>query len=336
MLESNKSIIQKTRVEFFDCTRALCMFYIVGIWHMLSGYVKGDINVVTPFTQGVTYGVLACFSMISGYFLGKKPIESFSEAVAFYKKRLLRIYPLFFISCLSLLMMHYVVHIDFISSFKQFVLTIFGLSCFFSPAPSTVWFISMLLLFYALTPLINRQKSVLRKIICVVLITAVFEVINLTVGNVDSRVWMYWPFYCLGLILGSRVEIKNRFNLLVLLSSFILFVCTVLLMTKVSDITAVNYVVAYIMMTAFIVFICEVGMICEKISFLCRILKAISYGSMAAYLFHRQLFGFIKMLTGEFPIAVAYLIVLPVTFVIMYWVQLIYDKIVKKLFYKKT
>lgn len=64
-----------------DCSRAVCALYIVSFWH-LSEYI--GINIWNSVTYQATHGVLATFTFISGYFLGKKKVESIKEIFLFY------------------------------------------------------------------------------------------------------------------------------------------------------------------------------------------------------------------------------------------------------------
>ena len=89
--------VKAERIYSLDCTRAICMLWIVALWHMES-YL--DITIKCYITDDICSGVLAAFTFISGYFLGKKPVGNVKELLTFYKKRILRFYPLFFVSCM--------------------------------------------------------------------------------------------------------------------------------------------------------------------------------------------------------------------------------------------
>ena len=75
----------KPRIKFLDCSRALCMLWIVGIWHMQE-YM--GLNFQNPITKNVTAGVLATFTLISGYFIGKNKFEGKENILRFFKKTL--------------------------------------------------------------------------------------------------------------------------------------------------------------------------------------------------------------------------------------------------------
>ncbi len=137
----------KDRVISIDIARVLCMIWIVGFWHM-GAYVGIDnIN----FGNGtVTHGALAAFTFFSGLFLGKKSIGAWE----FYKARFVRLYPLFFLSCL-------IVYIGKggINYFAHLLCSLTGLSIFMPPHTPTLWYVDMLLVMYALTPLLVSLKS---------------------------------------------------------------------------------------------------------------------------------------------------------------------------------
>lgn len=89
-------------------------------------------------------------------------ITSFADVIHFYKKRVKRFYFLFLFlfSCISLYVIHlFVSRVDFIVSVKQLVCTVTGLSCFIAPMPLTIWYFSMMIFFYIITPLVNVKKT---------------------------------------------------------------------------------------------------------------------------------------------------------------------------------
>lgn len=137
----------------YDNTRAICMIWIVCIWH-LGGYID---LFPTEFYSGnasyITDSCLAAFSFLSGFFLSKYEIVNKEDFFYFYKRRFVRYYPLFFISALSLTIVGY------IPNLKIFLLTITGLGVFFPPQAPTLWYISMLTLFYLFTPFILCFKG---------------------------------------------------------------------------------------------------------------------------------------------------------------------------------
>ena len=116
------------------------MVWIVAYWHLCE-YLGIDCN--NAISSTLTHSVLATFTLFSGFFLGQKAIT----AHEFYKKRLLRFYPLFFLACLLMF-----IGGGGIKSFLQFLMSITGLSVFWLPQPPTLWYMAMLMVFYVITP----------------------------------------------------------------------------------------------------------------------------------------------------------------------------------------
>ena len=73
-----------------DITRAICILWIVGVWHLQDYFAQ--LNFANDVTKMITAGVLVTFTFLSGLFLGKKKIS----ALQFYQGRLKRFYILFF------------------------------------------------------------------------------------------------------------------------------------------------------------------------------------------------------------------------------------------------
>ena len=314
--------MNKNRLAFFDCARALCMLYIVAAWH-LYGYLRSSVSLSTPLGNSITRGALSSFFFISAYFLGRRPIHSFRDALDFYKKRMMRFYPLYFISCTSMLVIYLVTGVRYMESVKQYLLTLLGLSTVFTPAPATLWFISMLILFYLITPLVNALQKVWQKVLlCAGLFGLLFILHGIGIP-VDPRLPLYLPVYSLGLIIASRTEISGKFRPAVLLISLIAFSGGVAL-TSGFD----RYTLQYLVMLPFIPLILEIGKLIACCGPLERIFGFISYGSMVAYLFHRQFFGLPLYFMGSFPIWFAYLVLVPALLVLSWLAQRCYDRIV--------
>lgn len=186
----------RKRNILFDIIRGLCVLEIVGYFHMF------DYSTFTftkdRFGSFITIGVLAMFTFMSSYFWCQKQII---DKKKFYLNRLQRFYIPFFIS-LSILFA-----VNFIPSFKIYILSILGLSGLFPPMPRTLWYIDMLIIFYLLTPYLQSKadnslhnRYYLRHILCFVL----FLILTLFCGA-DNRMAIYFPFYSLGLIFGPQL-----------------------------------------------------------------------------------------------------------------------------------
>ena len=143
-----------------DLLRSLCILYIVGFWHLL-GYTEPIPKYDNFITLRITYILLGTFTFISGYYIGlKNTVINKQSLIQFYKKRFLRVYPLYFIAIGLFTILHLS---DFDTSIKAALI----ISMFAQPATQTLWYITMLMLFYSISPLIiiGYQKKTLSKLI---------------------------------------------------------------------------------------------------------------------------------------------------------------------------
>lgn len=312
----------KQRIKFLDCSRALCMLWIVGIWHMQE---YTGLNIQNSITKNVTSGVLATFTLISGYFIGKNNFKGKDNILRFFKKRFLRIYPLFFLSCTTFYVMNLLFHASFISSFKQYLLTISGLSCIITPAPLTIWYVSMLLFFYAITPLIMCWKPFYAKIFAAACSYGIFLTLAL-MWTSDERLTLYFPFYAAGLTASNKLKLSDKINWILLTAGTILFI-----ILGVNELKFGGQIIQILACVAFVIFIFEIGKLCVKANLLMKLLNYVCYASMSAYLFHRQILGIIYKAIGQFSVPLAYLIILPATIFLAYEIQFVYDKILNRI-----
>lgn len=311
---------KKNRVAFWDAARAICMLYIVGFWHMQEYTSYGFYSVVT---HALTRGVLATFVFISAYWAGQKKVDNISAVITYCKNRLLRIYPLFFLSCTTLYLIHIFWQKDYIVSHLQFIRTLLGVSFIISPAPSTVWFINMIFIFDIISLWVNYFKSIRVKfILCIVIVLCVFVLKNF-VSIIDERILIYCPIYCIGLLVSCVRQISEEVNYCKLSAAIILGVGLVWFSEK-------NLIIDILVAITFIVMILEIGKILSKNKLINRFLSVISYSSMCAYLFHRQVFYAVYRKSGPFSVGFALLVMLPLILIIAFGLQSIYDKLAIK------
>ena len=239
----------------------------------------------------------------------------------FYKKRLLRFYPLFILSAVSLYAMHWM-------STKPFLFCIGGLAMFTPNPVKTLWFISMLMFRYFITPFVkwkinfNKNNFILSIIFFILLIILVcFKV-------ADERILMYSPLYTAGLFCKD-LNINKLKWLLILVCSIIM-----------GGIFLIFEIIPVIQGFAIAVFGCSfivsLGFLLPTNKSIERIVGVMAYCSMAAYLFHRQIFGVAIILFGIQGINGTYLqlwiavLTLVVVGVFSWLLQYGYDWILKK------
>ena len=194
----------KHRIYEFDVIRAICALWIIGIWHM-PDYISYEFasKFTTSYATQTTYCILSTFTFISGYLTYNTSINSFRESVLFYKKKLLRFYPLFALA--SVIFVFYSINPK-----KHLLRTLVGFGCIVAPYPLTIWFLCMILVFYFIIPLLLYHMKRPR---IVVLLALFFELIFLLFHkylNSDIRLMYYWPFFVLG-ILANKYNIKEKY-----------------------------------------------------------------------------------------------------------------------------
>ncbi len=82
------------------------------------------------------------------------------------------------------------------------------INAFYPPMIMTMWFLTILILFYLITPIFLSDINMKWK----VCIASIFYLVLLTeyifVKTADDRIVTYFPFYILGLLMNSDLEKK--------------------------------------------------------------------------------------------------------------------------------
>lgn len=304
------------RLPELDIIRSLCVLYIVGVWHLdsylapqfaFSGYTLSVLH-------NVTIAVLGTFTLLSGLLLEKYRFEGWRDVVSFYKKRLGRFFLLLLLSAVTYWLAGWI-------SPRQLLQVLTGTNLILGPSVPTLWFFSMMVLFYILTPVLriwagNSRLALIPAIVVLLLLIA------LVYGaGADVRLLYYYPCYAIGLFVGTGrfvrfIDSRWLFWLIPLVAGLF--------------IPKAPFIVAEV---SGIVLLC----ICCRLFLRAGLDKAffvVSTASMIAYLFHRQFFSGVQRLfeyrgVGYIPLGWA-LLLLPVLFAICYLVQIVYDKILKK------
>lgn len=304
----------------FDLIRAIAIVWIVCIWHLTNYYPSQSIFhsfVMNRVGNDVTTIVLSTFTLLSGLFLGQKNIACLKDFVGFYKKRIIRFYLFFVVSCITLYFTPCAWGGQFIEDEKQLILTVFGLSCFWGKMPSTLWYMDMLLIFYILTPFILYVTNYKRRVVTCLIIYFIFFSVNHCFNIIDNRVVFYMPFYLLGLLLGPNT-LKNyvtcsKARIVILVSCLV-----VLLLGQFIS----NYYFRYIYILAGVLLFFLLVLNIKISSKILKIGSVVSYASMLMYLFHRQIYALF------FDLNIAVYLAIPFVIGISYFLQIGYDRAV--------
>lgn len=134
----------------FDVARTLCMMYVifVHLYDYAYNVAFGSAVKIIPAFAILVDMSMGLFTFTSGYLIGSKYRFGNQRDVniwEFYKKRILRIIPLFVLSAVAL----------WLIGFNGTRQTLNGLLCispFVTPRPRTLWYIPVILICYAVTP----------------------------------------------------------------------------------------------------------------------------------------------------------------------------------------
>jgi peptidoglycan/LPS O-acetylase OafA/YrhL len=159
------------------------------------------------------------FFFVSGFVLyySHDGIEIAAETLAFWKKRVTRIYPLYWLALFSFFVLeNYHIGMNVDISFSGMLIQLSGLQSLLAPRfidpVSIVWFVGVIVIFYLIYPLIvypSRDGAHLILASCAVLLP--FVVMRLAFDIVDFRFFMYYGIFVAG-ILASKYRVTYKLS----------------------------------------------------------------------------------------------------------------------------
>ena len=281
----------------------------------------------------ITYASLGTFTFISGYFLKKKEIRSMDGCKKFYITRLKRFWIPFFLSALTLWIIGGVVGKPWFTSPLNFILSLVGLSCFWGPLPSTLWFMVMMVYCYLITPILlfksNQGQRIVRSVLLMCLLVILYRL-----GYLDERLLVYMPMYLLGLCLPDSVTQAIRDHRYAVVIVTALLLGTVIVINKLEGLLL--YYVVVPIGYPFIISLSETVSSCQWVRNAANI---VSYSSMNMYFFHRQMYlcaiflfnisMFPSFHGATMPLWFAIIVIIPIIITVSYFLQKGYDRVLK-------
>ena len=138
--------LQTRRNAAIDLLRGGSMLYIVGFWHLL-GYVDGIDGYKNAITYRLTIAVLGLFTLMAGCLAGRRAVRSLSDLLRYYRARAIRILPPY---ALAVVLFVPTGLLQWADVPRGLLL----LPAFDGQPLRTLWYINILLVFYALAPLL--------------------------------------------------------------------------------------------------------------------------------------------------------------------------------------
>lgn len=209
-LRQKVSIMTGKRILEFDVLRSLAVIWIIAIWHLANYFnahsFLGEIT-NNELCRNVTYIMLSLFMFLSGLFTNTK-FENINDVKGFYLKKVKRFYPLYVLATLTLYITPTPHDMSFYTSLGQLIMSLFGVSTLLNNAPSTLWFMDMLLFFIMITPVLTWKNNKVREIIVMSAIFILIYVASRKMNVIDSRFLRYSPFYFGGLLMTPNGFLK--------------------------------------------------------------------------------------------------------------------------------
>jgi peptidoglycan/LPS O-acetylase OafA/YrhL len=329
------SEIHIKRLMEIDTIKVISVMLII-IHHgdaFLYHYIFGNLD---PYLGRVG---LALFTFVSGYALYKNNVQ-ISSIKAFYKKRLLRIYPLYLLALFL-----YVI----LSNFKLWrtftdatlVAHILGLQMLIYPyiqPDGLLWYIGMIFIFYGVYPfLINKSKTPLKLIWNAGVILVLLTLLRVFFGIIEIRNFVYFPIFITG-ILTAWIGIPKKLKILVPIFLVpLIYIRLKWLTMDASDPINNNAIPVVLSMSLMLIFfsliIFEWVKSIQLSSRIAAIVSKIAIASYPLYLFHPLVLYSLKSIShylNSNPIIFDLFmisIVIPIFIIICYYIQIYEMKI---------
>lgn len=211
------------RVVELDIIRAAAIIIIL-FGHSYSYLPTVTLNSVVAFFTSFAY---VLFFFISGYvlYLNHPSFRQLNEVTDFFKKRVLRIFPLYWL----VLALWFLLGVPFASRLDALVI-IFGLQGFLSPMYSSVlatgwWFIGVILVLYTIYPLVTAlgsdavrlpaplESDVTRFALMLVVPLLILVVLRLALFIIADSVFEFYIIFVLGVAI-SKYDILGKYGFL--------------------------------------------------------------------------------------------------------------------------
>lgn len=311
----------------FDVARVLCMSFIVVFVHLWA-YIHPEVTsaiYVHPVFDILTNSCLGLFTFASGYLLGGKYSfgkDGNTKIWPFYKKRILRIIPLFLLAALVL----------YLIGFNNARATLNGALCispFIKPRPMTLWYIPVIMCCYLITPLVCR-KSFYWRLGSAVILFVVMVLLWKLYPSIDLRLLFNLVFYLIGLVTAPYFDWSfKRFPFLKWITITVFIVLLVIThFRELGELVKLGFsgigVFALLFVSEYLA-----KLVYNKDNILTKLIAYVSYASMTCYMFHRLFFWSGEFLWNPSNPSVKWLymagIVYPVMIVLSYYIQRGYD-----------
>lgn len=205
---ASKSAKQKRLLEL-DMLRALAIIMIVIGHTFFFGTTPLFISAIGYLQPYLFFFGLSLFFFVSGFVLyySYGRIETTADMLTFWKKRLIRLFPLYWLALVSIFVLETLrIEENFTHfSFSSVLIQLLGLQALLAPrfinSIFTLWFVGLILLFYLLYPVIvypSRDGSHL--ILASFAVILPFVIMRLAFDIIDFRFFLYYGIFVAGIL----------------------------------------------------------------------------------------------------------------------------------------
>jgi peptidoglycan/LPS O-acetylase OafA/YrhL len=307
-----------------DILRSGAILYIVGFLH-IRGYstALSSFHVSKP-THLLTCCVLSLFVYLSGFLLSQKnSFDKPGDILMFYRRRFLRIYPMYLIVLTLFFALKYI-------KLRSYIEGVLLMNMFAGQKLKTLWFVTMIVIFYAITPLYLKTYKPKRIILYTFVTYFGLIMLHLATNMIDLRLPRYLPVFAAGIIIARSANtqkiLHNKYIVVISVLCFILFSWIFSNINNEILIVLVTTLASFAAIPVFLALAKTISYgVNRKLAFI------LSYSSFSLYLVHRITFGLGTLVYKPETIgsAILYLgcVLLPTTIAIAYIFQMLYDKL---------
>lgn len=275
----------KARDAAIDWMRALSILYIVGFWHLHNYTSFLPWYRAAPFAR-VTVLALALFVLISGFLAGRagKPITAAGLA-DYYCRRLIRIYPPYLLALIVFTVLGL--------SGAAFLPSALMINMIVPPPPFTLWFMTMIVLFYLAAPfLLAIARRPARLVGAVALAWLALFALDRLAFDVEDRLLIYLPAFTAGILVANN-PLPRRTMLLGGAAVVAAAGYALSLGAPALDADQSLWMTVWATSSAVFTFVALRGTLPRS-----RIIEELSLGGFFLYLFHRPIYVVLLKLSG--------------------------------------
>jgi|688.fasta_scaffold262001_2 peptidoglycan/LPS O-acetylase OafA/YrhL len=322
-----------------DLLRGGSMLYIVGFWHLL-GYVDGIDGYKNAVTYRLTIAVLGLFTLMAGALAGRREVRGLADLLQYYRARAIRILPPYALAVVLFVPTG-------LLQWPDVPRGLLLLPAFDGEPLRTLWYVNVLLVYYALAPLLLLLRHRLHAtgagrgwaliLVGACSLLALGLLVRLCPG-LDPRFALYFPAFATGLLLAHPLLDPQRraFSRLQRAILLVLAVAAVAFTLGVEGRDFETSLRSLPMATILPALAVLAGTRRWHGLNLPGWMQAVSYASYFMYLFHRPILRFVTDSAVGFSVPqpwplllILLLIGMPLVVAISWWGQRLYDQSLK-------